>query len=241
MFNEGLNKSVGMFSFLHIVTLAIILVMFVLFFIFKNVFTNNKKADVLFRYTLASILFIVESGYYIWVIVRGKATLSLLPFELCSIAIILTVIALFTDNKVIISITYYWSIVGVFFAIVFVQVDYTLPHFRFFHYFVSHIGFLLGNIYYVSTKRVKLTKITFVRSALILLATALVLWGMDIILKQNWMFMVDCPVSGVTPALGTPLYSIIWILCVLVFIGVVHFVTEFLFRVFGQTTKKIKD
>ncbi len=214
MFDERYSQDLSLFNGLHLITLVVLFTILTLVIIFKDYFKDPKR-DRLFRYTLASLLVIAESGFHIWVLYNGGYTYDMIPLTgFCATTNILTIIALFTNNQKLASVSIYYALIGSFFALFFADITYGFPHFRYFSFFIVHFGFLLGNVYlYVQDKlyiRRKYTNITIV----LLLSQTVVLLILDLILEKNWFYFIESPVKEISDFFGAPWYTILWILTI---------------------------
>ena len=214
MFNEKYNNSIEMFDLTHILTLVFMTLVIITLCIFKNHF-KKKKNDRIFRYSLASFLLVMEIGWHIWNITLNTYTIDLMPITgLCAIINLLTIIALYTNNRKLISIIFYWAHVGAFFSLVFIDMAYTIPHFRYFHYFFVHFGFLLGNLYYYLTDRLILTRKYINISCIIILSIVLIALPFNLIFDKNYFYLLESPVKEVSDFFGLPWYTICWIIAI---------------------------
>lgn len=136
------------------------------------------------------------------------------PFGLCAITNLLTIIALFTNCRKIIEVTLYWGLCGAFFSIIFVDISYMPPHFRFFHYFLVHFGFALGGLYFVITGKIHPTRKGVNRSCMILLVHSLGIYALDTMFDKNWLYMRASAISGLPGFLSGPLYTVLWMLLI---------------------------
>lgn len=214
MFNEKYATGLEMFSLPHLIVIAVCIALLVCTVALRRYFAS-PKADKAFRFTLAGLLLTFESVFHIWTAISGRYSWDMFPpFGLCAITNLLTIIALFTDNRKIIEVTLYWGLCGAFFSIIFVDIPYMPPHFRFFHYFLVHFGFALGGLYFVITGKLPLTRKGVNRSCLILLAHSLVIYVLDTVFDKNWLYMRAPAISGLPDFLSGPLYTVLWMLLI---------------------------
>lgn len=214
MFNEKYSTGLEMFSIPHFIVIAVCIVLLVCTVVFRKRFAS-PKADKIFRFALGGLLFTFETVFHIWTAVSGGYSWDMFPpFGLCAITNLLTIIALFTNNRKIVEITLYWGLCGAFFSIIFVDITYMPPHFRFFHYFLVHFGFALGGLYFVITGKICPTRKGVNRSCLILLVHSLVIYVLDTIFDKNWLYMKAPAISGLPDFLSGPLYTVLWMLLI---------------------------
>src|SRR5690606_8618854 len=108
----------------------------------------------------------------------------------------------------------YFALTGAFFSLIFIDTKYAIPHFRYFHYFFVHFGFLLSSLYYFFINKIEInTKILF-KAASILFCYSIVVLVFDIILDKNWFYLIENPVKEISDAIGRPWYTILWILTI---------------------------
>ena len=101
----------------------------------------------------AVLLFGTELGYHILYYLNGKWDLVYsLPIELCSFALLASIILLWTGNKHVFDFVFFAGIAGALQAILTPVLDYGFPHYRFFHFFFTHIGIMLTAFYFMWIK-----------------------------------------------------------------------------------------
>lgn len=214
MFNEKYSTGLEMFSAPHLIILAVCALVLVCTILFRKRLAA-PKADKIFRYTLGGVLLTMETIFHIWTAVSGDYSWDMFPpFGLCAMTNLLTILALFTDNRKIVEVTLYWGLCGAFFSLIFVDITYMPPHFRFFHYFLVHFGFALGGLYFVITRKLRPTRKGVNRSCLILLVHSLILYPLDLLFHKNWLYMAEPAISGLPEVLSGPLYTGLWILLI---------------------------
>lgn len=214
MFNEKYNNQLSMFDLQHLLTLLVMLVIVVLIFMFKNRFTGNRRNDKIFRYSLASFLLVFEVVFHIWTLVNKQYTIDMLPLiGFCAMCNVLTIYYLFTDNRKVANLTIYYACDGAFFSLVFVDISYGIPHFRYFHYFYVHFGFLLAGLYYYATNKLTLSSKNINRASLYLILYTLVLLVLDFVFDKNWFYLKQSPVVEISDFFGK-LYTPLWIVTI---------------------------
>lgn len=143
------NKSFDfqMFSGSHFVILAIFLFITLVIFLKRETFNNHKWRRT--EIGLAFFLILFEVTYHLWMFENGlwKAGRSL-PLELCNIGLILCVILLFTRVKLVFEILFFIAILGATQAIFTPALTYDFPHFRFFHFFLTHMMVVWVALYF---------------------------------------------------------------------------------------------
>jgi hypothetical integral membrane protein (TIGR02206 family) len=204
-----------MFNVLHLLTLGALFIMFIFVYRYRNILIKPKY-DKIFRYILGYALLIFEAGYHIWVLSRGTYQIDMIPLTgFCAMTNLLTVYALLFNKHKLFSYIIYYAFTGALFALLFVDTTYGIPHFRYFHYFVVHYGFLLASLYYFITHRIELSvKNLFIASITLFAYTILVLI-VNIFVDRNWFYLFESPVKEISDAFGRPWYTILWILAII--------------------------
>ncbi len=148
------NKSFDfdMFSLSHFVILSIFILFTVVIFLGRKKIMNSRK----WRRTelgVAISLILFEITNQIWMYVNGiwKAGRSM-PLELCNISLILCIILLFTRKKLVLELLFFIAILGVSQAIFTPALTYDFPHFRFFHFFYTHMVVVWVTLYFTCAK-----------------------------------------------------------------------------------------
>jgi hypothetical integral membrane protein (TIGR02206 family) len=127
-----------MFSVSHFIIIALLFLGSVFIFIKSDTLKAVKwrKAEV----AVGISLFLIEVTYHIWMAVNDMWDVShAIPLELCSISLILSVILLLTRKQVIYEILLFTALLGASQAIFTPLLNFNFPHFRFFHFFYTHL------------------------------------------------------------------------------------------------------
>lgn len=127
-----------MFSVSHFVIIAI------LFLVSAAIFINRHKLKQAIRRKtevgIAISLIVIETCYHTWMYVNDMWDAShAIPLELCSISLVLSVILLLTRKIIIYEILLFTALLGASQAIFTPLLKFEFPHFRFFHFFYTHL------------------------------------------------------------------------------------------------------
>ena len=216
MFDEGLNQSLSMFDFLHLITLTFIILMFIIIYIFKNKLSSTKN-EKLFRIILGILLLVFELGFHVWIFSKGHYAIDMIPLTgFCAFTNLITVFVLLTNKPQLFNYIIYYALTGSMFALIFVDMSYRIPHFRYFHYFIVHSGFLLASFYYLITNRLTISFKNYFKASLYLFCYTIIVLIVNIILKKNWFYLFENPVKEISEAIGNPWYTILWILTIII-------------------------
>jgi hypothetical integral membrane protein (TIGR02206 family) len=136
----GSNHSLefAMFSKSHSVILFIFMLVSCLIYLNRKKIRKKKgrKTEII----TAVFLILFEMTYHIWMYMNGIWHVSRsLPLELCNIGLILSVVLLLTRSKFVYEILFLIALLGATQAIMTPALTYNFPHFRFFHFFFTHM------------------------------------------------------------------------------------------------------
>ncbi len=202
------NLRFDMFTFMHLILFVIFIFVMVIFYIFKdNVY--NSKYEKQIRYSLAAFLFLSE---IILAFIEIGAGEIFLPFHLCSISFLLTIVLLITNNEKIFVFVFFTGIIGGI-------VSFAIPEFgnggydryRFYQFILAHSAIIYVPIYYVTNYKYRIDIKRFINVVIITNVLGFIMIGVNYILivtkfypTANYMFTMGPPpevesVFGVFP------------------------------------------
>ena len=180
----------------HIVALALTITLPIAL----SVLVRNADSSVLTNavcYLLAGILIINEIGGWIY---RAATVQSLsvfvqsyLPLHICGVALFVVVFVLLLRNQTLYEIGYFWGIVGTLNAVITPQLGVGFPHYRFFQYFIVHGGIVVSVLFATWGLRMRPTLKGLLRSFLLANFYMVVIAGVNLLLKSNYMFICEPP------------------------------------------------
>ena len=180
----------------HIVALSLTIVLPIAL----SVLVRNTDSSVLTNavcYLLAGILIINEIGGWIY---RAATVQSFnvfvqnhLPLHICGVALFVAVFALLCRNQILYEIGYFWGIVGTLNAVITPQLAVDFPHYRFFQYFIVHGGIVISMLFATWGLRMRPTFKGLLRSFLLANLYMVVIAGVNLLLKSNYMFICEPP------------------------------------------------
>lgn len=196
-----MGKIVGpsfvMFSTAHLV--AMIALCFLVFFLFlfkKKESVQSTKWKVYERLFALSLL-TIDVYYHVWLVQVGRWSWSnSLPLELCSISLGGAIILLWTGNKHIYDFVFYAGIGGALQALITPALNYSFPHFRYFHFFYTHIGIILTALYFTWMKGYRPTFKGIIKTMLILNVLLPIIFAVNVYVQGNYMFLRTKPING---------------------------------------------
>ncbi|HEY2801628.1 MAG TPA: TIGR02206 family membrane protein [Chthoniobacterales bacterium] len=156
--------------------------------------TRSRRVDLAVASCLALLLAINYLGYaaYLWShhFLFWKQAL---PFQLCDWAMFTVIVALLTNRRGWVEVSYFWGIGGTFQAILTPNLSFGFPDIRFISFFVGHCGIVAGVIYFLIARRFRPTLgsvwRTLAWSEVYLVVTLLV----DRLTNMNYGFLLHKP------------------------------------------------
>lgn len=189
------NYDFQMFSLSHFVVISIFILGSILIFLFRG----KLKAEE-WRYAeigVAISLIIMETTYHLWMLQNGSWHVShAIPLELCSISLILTVILLLTRKKLIYEILLFTALLGASQALFTPLLRYDFPHFRFFHFFYTHLIIIWVPLYFTWAKGYRPTIWSVLKLFIFLNVLMPVIMFINKLVGGNYMFLSHKPRSA---------------------------------------------
>ena len=148
-------------------------------------------------YLLAVILLVNEIGVWIY---RATTVQSFsvfvqnhLPLHICGIVVFIVMFVLLRRNQALYEIAYFWGIVGTLNAVFTPQLEVGFPHYRFFQYFIAHSGIVVSVLFVTWGLKMRPTLKGLLRSFLLSNLYMIVIAGINLALKSNYMFICEPP------------------------------------------------
>ncbi|MFF2886787.1 TIGR02206 family membrane protein [Paenibacillus sp. NPDC057967] len=145
-----------MFSVQHMVAIAIALIVFAAI-AFGRKRLRGERSNRIFRLGMAGLLVACEIALQTSYVLEGSWGAGSLPFQLCSLTLLLAAAALAFRIRQLYSIIYFLGTLGALQALVTPNLDEAFPHFRYFHFFIAHIGIIASAVYLMTVERYKPT------------------------------------------------------------------------------------
>lgn len=143
--NKGFDFD--MFTASHFSVISLFMLVAIGIYLYRDQFDQKKWRRV--EIGIAFSLILIELTYHVWMFVNGSWNVShAIPLELCSISLILTIILLFTQKFFIYEIVLFTALLGASQAIFTPSLNYDFPHFRFFHFFYTHLMVVWVSLYF---------------------------------------------------------------------------------------------
>lgn len=143
-----------LFSMEHMITLSVImLISLAILRMMKYISPEHRKIVI----KIIGVLLILSiTGYTVWLFAHDELNIkSGLPLHVCSIAMIIAAIAAFTQWRAAKLLTWYWGFPASLIAMLFPDLIYKFPHFRFIEFFISHGLLLIMSLYYIINEKIR--------------------------------------------------------------------------------------
>lgn len=181
-----------MFSASHAAVLAILVLGSLILYFNRGKLNMVKwrKAEV----GIAISLIVMELAYHIWLAVHGIWYVSdSIPVELCSISLILSILLLLTRKKFIYEILLFTGLLGASQALLTPVLFYDFPHFRFFHFFYTHLMMIWVPLYFTWIKGYRPTIWSVVKMFVFLNVLLPIIMFINNLVDGNYMFLARKP------------------------------------------------
>jgi hypothetical integral membrane protein (TIGR02206 family) len=195
-FQANSTDSFVLFSLTHWLTLLVMLAVLLFFYLFRKNFREGTL-NFITRISLAMILFLSEISLHLWLWRIEVWTVQYsLPFHLSSISLILSAIVLVTKSYPLFEFTYFAGVGSALQAILTPDISaYTFPHFRYVHFFISHGGIVIANIFMVFVEQYRPKLGSLWRAFLFLNLYAVFVFILNYFLEGNYMYISQKPLN----------------------------------------------
>lgn len=191
-YNPNVNFEIG--SSEHILTMAIITIIIVTLFLFRQPLTPYRRV---LRLTVGWGLIFSRLSLDIWYIATNNWQITTsLPLELCSIATIMGGIMLITKNRFLFEVFYFIAIGGAIQAIITPDLNFGFPQFRFLQFFFDHMLLIISPIILIVFYQYHITFKSLIKSFVTLNVIALIVFIVNHIISANYMFLINKPQAG---------------------------------------------
>lgn len=145
-----------MFTVSHFAALAVLMIAMAAVALWRRKL-REEKAGRAFRIGLALMLLASEASLQASYILQDEWRVSSLPFQLCSITLLLSAVLLLFDSKPLYPVVAFLGVLGALQAMITPNLAEPFPEFRYFHFFAAHIGIMMAAAYLVAVRRYRPT------------------------------------------------------------------------------------
>lgn len=190
-----LNYPFTIFSAQHMITLFVFFCGCCILYLLRNKLPTRNMRTV--ELAVAVSLFLFEILFHLWQIKNDIwFTYQSLPLDLCSIGLILCVLLLFSGNKWIYELLLFIALLGATQAILTPVLDFGFPHFRFLHFFYTHIVMVWTVLYFTWSKHYRPTLRSVVKIIIFLNLLFPIILFTNHLTGDNYMFLRQKPESA---------------------------------------------
>lgn len=142
------------------------------------------------RDSLGSLLLLDSAIYYGYMAYRGQLTFpDHLPLELCDASLFLTIVALFTLNRTVYDLAYYWALAGATMALLTPNLWEPFPSFGTVQFFVDH-GLIVSSVLFLAWSGLMRPRAWSVLRAIVVLnVLAGFIGAFDYFFKTDYMYL----------------------------------------------------
>ncbi len=195
-FEPGTEDVFQLFSTVHLYTLAAFLFVIILLFLFRKPLRKSgiNRAS---RVGLFLVLILSEISLQVWLSWSGYWSYQYsLPLHLSSISVILSAILLLTKSYRLFEFTYFVGVGSALQAMITPDISlYTFPHYRYIHFFVSHGGTVIANLFMVFVEGYKPTGKSIWKAFLWLNVYTMFVFTVNFLIEGNYMYISEKPVN----------------------------------------------
>ncbi|MEH7743663.1 TIGR02206 family membrane protein, partial [Neobacillus drentensis] len=189
------NYDFEMFSTSHFVIIAFLILGSIFIYLNRNKLNTRQRR--LTEIGIAITLIIMELTYHFWMSINGSWNVShAIPLELCSISLILTVLLLLSTQKIIYEILLFTALLGASQALFTPALNYDFPHFRFFHFFYTHLMEIWVPLYFTWAKGYRPTIWSVLKLCIFLNVLMPIIMLINKVVGGNYMFLSHKPDSA---------------------------------------------
>lgn len=185
-----------LFSTAHFAALAVLILVSTVIILFRTRIRKpefNRKM----RYGLAFLLIGCELSLQLFILAEHSWWIGSLPFQLCSLMVIVSAVVMFTNHKGSYDIIFFVGSMGALQALLTPNLDETFPHFRYFQFFIAHISIVAAAIYIIAVERYQPSFRSVLRALLWLHLLAIPAAITNILTgTTNFMFLARKPASA---------------------------------------------
>lgn len=182
----------SLFSMEHVSALLLILTIMVMIFLVRD--RVSLKVGNCIRLSLAVLLIVQELALQLWDFANGIWSIqSSLPLHLCGISLLLTSVMLFTKNRSIYQVAYFWGIAGASQALITPDIYYGFPHFIFFQFFTAHGLIVIGCLWMTLVEGCRPSLTSLAKALAFTNLYALLIGAINYLTGSNYLYLCHKP------------------------------------------------
>lgn len=200
MFNENLQQTFEIFTWMHFIPVLLIFTICALIIKYQEKLREKRYFNFL-RYGLALLIILQEVSLQIYRLYMGIWDVSIsLPLQLCSVGVIMTAILLVIKNEKLFQWFVFILFIGASLALITPGITngYGFPHYRFFQFFVSH-GLIVINLtvlLFVFEYQKNILYKHLLYNFIALLGLVIIMLIVNVLTGGNYMYIMAKPPAG---------------------------------------------
>lgn len=209
IFSPSHGPDFMMFSTSHLLWIGILTALILVLYASRKKVRSNASLRLGVRYGLLAVLLVSEGSLNVWYWTQGVGNIRhTLPFELCTITLLLSIVMLWTRNRTLYEFLLFAGIGGALQAFITPNLAYGFPHFRFFQFFIAHSAIILAPLYMTWIEQYRPAWKSIGKTMLFLNGLALIVGILNYSIGANYMFLTHKPdTPSILDMLGPyPLY-----------------------------------
>ena len=147
---------------------------------------------------VAIVLVVDEVSWWVYLLgggVPGSRIAQSLPLQLCDVAIFIAAAALWTRNRLLVELTYFWGLAGTLQALLTPDLPQHFPSYPYWQYYIAHGGVIAAALVLVVGMRLHPRPWAVVRVAGITIAYAAFVVAVDALTLSDYMYLRSKPPS----------------------------------------------
>ena len=174
----------------HVAMIVVFLIGTILIYMTRQIFSGSRQLEIFIAFSLI----VFELGYHAWALINGEWHISYsLPLELSNFSVILVIVLLLTHNQKLFHIVFLIAIGGALQAIATPVLGYGFPHFRYWHFFYTHIVVIWVAFYYLWHRSFSLPFISVIKAMIFLNIFLPIIYMVNLITGGNYWFIMQKP------------------------------------------------
>jgi hypothetical integral membrane protein (TIGR02206 family) len=178
------------FSQSHLLALGVTMLSVLILYFFRVRIKENTRLETVFRISLAILLLGGEISLQYWYVITGSWKIEYgLPLQLCDFSILMSVMMLLLRSYGIFEIVYFTGVGGALVAIITPELWLGFPHFRFYHFFISHAAIILASLFMVFVDEFRPRLISIGKMLIFLNVFGVFVFIVNYFIDANYMFI----------------------------------------------------
>lgn len=204
-----------------------IIVLVISAFVIVTLLVLLKKASLsgrrIFKLFIGWFALFVQASYMLWIYSNGIFSLKdNLPLSICSISLILVFLSILIRKKTIITLLYFWGLPGTIYALLFPNLLFGFPHFRFFEFFIAHTLILTAVLFYLFIEKTEINYKEMIIAYIATITYLLFVMLINKILHANYLYLRRKPCFSSFFDLFGNYYQIKLFCCLFVFFNILQ-------------------